>query len=113
MSYCSSLGYLALQHLGKGLVFGTTMQGSSYEWRLLIPTDRDTGGFYGMLREEFPDGISLSVRRAGDLKRWFARQKSERDVELPYKQCEGLEIAWEMGYFEHPRTTTIEEIAID
>lgn len=113
MSYCSSLGYLALQYLGKGLVFGTTMQGPSYEWRLLIPTDRDIEGFYGMLREELPEGISLSVRRAGDLKRWFDRQASKRDAELPYEQREALEIAWEMGYFEHPRTATMEEIATE
>ena len=64
MSYCSSLGYLALRYLGNGLVFGTTMQGSSYEWRLLLPTDRDVEGFYEMLREELPDGVSLSVLRA-------------------------------------------------
>lgn len=113
ISYCSSLGYLALRYLGNGLVFGTTIQGSSYEWRLLIPTDRNVEGFYEMLREELPEGISLSVRRAGDLKRWFDEQESGHDADLPYEQREALETAWEMGYFDHPRNTTMEEIAAE
>jgi hypothetical protein len=71
MSYCRSLGYLALKSLGDGLTFDATQRGSYYEWRVLVPTERDIDAFHRTLREELPAGVSLTVRRVGTPERWL------------------------------------------
>ena len=113
MSYCSSLGYLAYETFGDGLVFDATQRGPYYEWRVLIPTDRDVGAFRRTLQEDLPDGVTLAVRRVGTPERWAGTHQPQYGTDLPYKQRQALEAAVRMGYYDHPRNATLEDLATD
>ena len=113
MSYCSSLGYLALETLGDGLVFDATQRGSSYEWRVLVPAERNVDGFHRALREDLPTGVSLGVRRVGTPERWPHAGRSRPETDLSFAQREALETARQLGYYDHPRAATMEDIAAE
>ena len=113
MSYCHAVSYLALKTLGEGLVFGATQRGPYYEWRILIPTERDVATFHQALREDLPEGVSLELRRVAEPEGWSSGERPQSRGDLPYEQREALETAVQMGYYEHPRATTLEDIATD
>jgi hypothetical protein len=111
MTYCHAVSYLALTTLGDGLVFDATQRGAYYEWRLLIPNDRDVDSFYRALQEDLPEGVSLELRRAGSADGWPQALQAGEEPNLPYEQREAVETARRLGYYEHQRDVTLEEIA--
>jgi len=113
MSYCSSLGYLALRSLGDGLVFDTTQRGPYYEWRVLVPSERNVDAFQRALREDLPAGVSLDLRRAASPDRWLHARQPSSGLSLPYEQREAIETARRIGYYEHPREATLETVAAE
>jgi hypothetical protein len=104
MTYCHAVSYLALTTLGDGLVFDATQRGAYYEWRLLVPSDRDVDAFYTALQEDLPDDVSLELRRAGSADGWPQALHTGAEPALPYKQREALETARRLGYYEHQGT---------
>lgn len=113
MSYCSSLGYLALETLGNGLVFDATQRGPYYEWRVLVPAERNVDALHRTLREDLPEGVSLTVRRIGTPERWLQAKRPQSGADLPFEQREAIETARRLGYYDHPRKTTMEDIAVE
>lgn len=109
-NFCYSVSSLAVATLGSGLVFDAIQQGPRYEWRLLVPSNRDLGAFDDALRADLPDGVTLQVRRVGQPDRWQPGRAS-RALDLPYEQREALETAVRLGYYEYPRTATLEDVA--
>lgn len=112
-SYCHAISYLALKTLGNGLVFDAIQRGPYYEWRLLVPTEKDVYAFHRTLRKDLPDGISLEVRRISTPERWLQARRSQHRTDLPYEQREALEMAIRMGYYDYPRKATLEDIATE
>lgn len=113
MSYCSSLGYLALETLGNGLVFDTTQRGPYYEWRVLVPAERNVDRLHRTLREDLPEGVSLTVRRIGTPERWLSAKRPRAGTDLSFEQREAIETAQRLGYYDHPRKATMEDIAVE
>jgi hypothetical protein len=111
MTYCHAVSYLALTTLGDGLVFDATQRGAYYEWRLLVPSDRDVDAFYTALQEDLPDGVSLELRRAGSADEWPQALHTGAEPALPYEQREALETARKLGYYEHQGNVSLEDIA--
>ncbi|GAA0240244.1 helix-turn-helix domain-containing protein [Haladaptatus pallidirubidus] len=112
-SYCHAISYLALKTLGNGLVFDAVQRGPFYEWRLLVPTEKNIEVFHEVLREDIPDGISLEVRRVSAPEHWLHTRRPQWETDLPYKQREALETAMVMGYYDYPREATLKDIAIE
>jgi hypothetical protein len=112
-SFCSSLGYLALKHLGRGLIFDATQRGPRYEWRLLVPDGRDVGGFRESLLADLPDGVTLDVDRIGDLEDRIQAGTIHPTYDVSYEQRQALESAWKQGYYAHPREATLEAVAAE
>ena len=113
MNYCHAVSYLALETLGDGLVFDATQRGPYYEWRVLVPTDRNVDAFHRALREDLPEGVSLELRRAGAPEGWLRANSPRRGTGLPYEQREAIETARRMGYYEHPRDASLETVAAE
>ena len=113
MRYCSSLGYLALKSLGDGLVFDATQRGPHYKWRVLVPTERNIDAFGRTLREDLPEGVSLTIRRIGTPERWLETERPRSETELSFEQRKAIETARRMGYYDHPRETTMADIAAE
>ena len=107
----SALG--CVETLGDGLVFDATQRGPYYEWRVLVPTERNVDAFHRALREDLPEGVSLELRRAGTPEDWLHANSPQRGTELPYEQREAIETARRMGYYEHPRNASLETIAAE
>jgi hypothetical protein len=113
MTYCHAVSYLALTTLGTGLVFDATQRGPYYEWRLLVPSDRDVDSFHRALREDLPDGVSLELRRAGSPEGWRRATRPGEERELPYEQREALETARRLGYYEHGGGVSLGDVAAE
>ena len=111
ISYCHSVTYLALSHFGSGLVFDAEQRGSTYRYRILVPSGANMRGFRDVLDEELPDGVSLDVERVGEPNRWVRPDHSV--TELPFEQRQALETAFRMGYYETPRRSMLEDIATE
>lgn len=109
-TFCYSVSALAVETLGTGLVFDALQRGAYYEWRVLIPANRDLRAFDDALRGDLPAGVTLHARRVGPPDRWHARRPRDA-VELPYEQRQALETAIRLGYYEYPRRATLEDIA--
>lgn len=112
-THCTAVSYLAMKTLGDGLVFDATQRGPYYEWRLLVPMNKDINAFHRTLREDLPDGVNLEVRRIGDPERWLQSRGRGDIAELPYPQREALETALSMGYYEYPREADLEDISTE
>lgn len=111
-SFCSAVSVLAVETLGAGLVFDATQRGPHYEWRLMIPSNRDLGAFHDALESLRPDGVSLTVRRVGQLERWREGHRGQA-TDLPFKQREALETAIRLGYYAYPREAKLEDVAAE
>ena len=97
MRYCSSLGYLALKSLGDGLVFDATQRGPYYEWRVLVPIERNIDAFGQALREDLPEGVSLTIRRIGESERWLETKRPRSETELSFDRLALLEGEFSLG----------------
>nr|WP_162562589.1 helix-turn-helix domain-containing protein [Salinigranum rubrum] len=111
LSYCHSVTFLALSHFGTGLVFDAEQRGAVYRYRILAPNDTDMRGFGDLLDEELPDGVSVDVERIGDPDQW--RRQESSVTELPFEQRQALETAFQMGYYETPRQSVLDEISTE
>lgn len=109
VSYCHSITFLALSHFGSGLIFDAEQRGSMYRYRILVPSDSDMCGFRETLDEGLPDGVTLAVERVGEPNDWT--RPGDSITEFPFKQRQALETALQMGYYETPRQSTLEDIA--
>lgn len=109
-SFCYSVSALAVETLGTGLVFDTRQRGSRYEWRVLIPANRNLRAFDDALRSDLPAGVTLQVQRVGTPDRWRPR-RADGITDLPYAQREALETAIRLGYYEHPRNASLSDVA--
>lgn len=109
-TFCSAVSVLAYETLGTGLVFNATQRGPHYEWRILIPANRDLGRFHDALHDNIPAGVMLSVDRVGQLEHWHTPH-GPHGTDLPYAQRQALETAVQLGYYEYPREATLEDVA--
>lgn len=111
-TFCFSVSSLAFETLGHGLVFDATQWGRYYEWRVLVPTGRDIGSFHEAVRNDLPEGVALDVLRVGTPDRWRS-SRLDHTLDLSYVQREALETGMRLGYYEHPRDATLEDIAAE
>ncbi|MFC4436459.1 MULTISPECIES: helix-turn-helix domain-containing protein [Natrialbaceae] len=109
-TFCYSVSALAVATLGDGLVFNATQRGPHYEWRVLIPANRDLGVFHDALQSDLPDDVTLTVRRVGTPEQWQHTNRSN-GTDIPYEQRKALETAVRLGYYEYPRKATLEDVA--
>lgn len=111
VSYCHSVTFLALSHFGTGLIFDAEQRGSTYRYRILVPSGVTVRGFRDVLDEGLPDGVSVTVERIGEPHHWIHPRYSITD--LPFEQRQALETAFHMGYYETPRRSVLADIATE
>jgi hypothetical protein len=100
---------VAGRHLPAGTLFASRRQRDRHDWWLLLRSDRSVGAFFDNLTAALRDGLSFRTGHLVDATGW--KQPLGADLVLPGEQQVALETAMEMGYFETPRATTMEEIA--
>lgn len=108
---CPALPYHATQHLGPGLFFETRRRGNEYEWRVLTRNETGAGELYDQMRENFPDGVRISLSHLSDPGTWGDTAAPGGD--LSYEQRAAVEAAVDAGYYETPRDCTLADVAED
>jgi hypothetical protein len=109
LGFCRSIPYLAMDELGDGLLFEAQRREHRYEWRLLVPDDREISSFFTRVKREMGTGRTIHFEQLTEPVRWGEAAVSIAD--LPAEQRAVLEAAREQGYYQTPRETTIRELA--
>ena len=112
VSFCYSVSSLAVETLGSGLVFDATQHGPYYEWRVLVPANRDLRAFHDALQRDLPADVTFTVRRVRAPEQWQHGHRAH-ETDIPYEQRKALETAMRLGYYKYPREATLEDIAAE
>jgi predicted DNA binding protein len=109
-SICTSVPHLALDYLGRGLLFETRREGRRYTWRIILSNDADIHRFFDALREEVGDCAGMEMLRLTELTPRRTSQTTPTDL-LSGEQREALHAAVEHGYYETPRAVDLSTLA--
>jgi len=104
-----SIPFVAVKHIGDGLIMRTERRGNQYRWRLLI--DGPATAIHEAVRENLREGLSLTVERLGTPPCLLEDGRVQQTLTPDQKAA--LEAAIERGYYEEPRQHTVTEIAND
>ena len=105
---CTSVPHVALEHLGRGLLFETDREGRRYRWRIVLASEGPLGPFFDALAEEVGVCAGMEVLRLSELD---PDERSAGAVRMPAEQQAALEAAVEHGYYETPRNIELDELA--
>ena len=106
---CHSIPYLAVQHVGSGVLFETERTGSTYEWTVLMPDDTGVGRLYDAINAELRGGVTLNLEHVASQHGWRAGTLTAS--ELSHAQRTAVKAAVAHGYYETPRECTITELS--
>ncbi|WP_435159168.1 helix-turn-helix domain-containing protein [Haladaptatus sp. DFWS20] len=109
VSYCHSIPYLANEYLGNGVLFDARRRENRYEWRLLVRDDHTIGLLFDALQTELPTGVTVTLEQIVSPERWGSDASIVSD--LPTAQRQTLLCAFDMGYYETPRSVTTSDVA--
>ena len=109
---CTSVPHLALDHLGRGLLFETRREGRRYTWRIILSNQADIHGFFDALRAEVRDCAGMEMLRLTELTPRRAQGEQATET-VPAEQREALRTAVEHGYYETPRKIDLSELAAE
>lgn len=109
ISYCHSIPFLSIKHMGNGLFFYAERYKDKYNWRVLMPEDNKAGELYDALEENLPNGISINLKQLKKPNSWLDSYAGT--TELPHEQRNVLVTSIEMGYYDTPRGATLQELA--
>ena len=107
---CTSVPHLALDYLGRGLLFETRREGRRYTWRIILSNQANIHDFFDALRSEVRDCAGMEMLRLTELTP--RRTQGQRTAEpVPPAQREALQAAIEHGYYETPRQIDLSDLA--
>lgn len=105
---CASVPYIALDHLGDGVLFETHHEEREYTWRIIHSGAGDVRAFFDTLEAAVGDCAQLEMRRVTEA---AAADTSPGGDGLPPEQRAGLQAAIDHGYYETPREVDVGELA--
>ncbi|WP_436926992.1 helix-turn-helix domain-containing protein [Halosimplex amylolyticum] len=109
IQHCHSIPYLAVDHVGDGLLIEAERDGPEYVWRLLVPDGCAVGELYDRIDERLREGIGLELSHVSDPKNWNGGY--DTDGMLSTEEREAVASAVEAGYYGTPRETTVADLA--
>lgn len=108
---CHSIPYLAVDHVGDGVLLDAERSGHEYVWRVLMPEATPVGELYDAIEAKLRDGLSLELGHVSGVEGW-GNDRRECD-ELSVEERRTLQAAVDAGYYRTPRETTVDELADD
>ena len=111
---CTSVPHVALEYLGKGLLFETYREGRRYRWRIVLGSDAPIHEFFDALGDEVGECTGIEMLRLTELDPERNGVDPDADAaatDLPDEQREALRAAVEHGYYETPRRIELGELA--
>ncbi|MFP8955857.1 helix-turn-helix domain-containing protein [Natrialbaceae archaeon A-CW3] len=109
---CTSVPHLALEQLGRGLLFETYREGRRHRWRIVLDDSAPIHDFFDALGAEVGECTGIEMLRLTDVDPDQSFDADRRiDDDLPSEQLEALRAAVECGYYETPREIELSELA--
>ncbi|WP_164471533.1 helix-turn-helix domain-containing protein [Halosimplex salinum] len=109
IQHCHSIPYLAVDHVGDGILIEAEREGAEYVWRLLVPDGCAVGALYDRIDAQLRDGISLELSHVSDPQNWNAGYGTA-GVLTP-EERETVAAAVAADYYGTPRESTVADIA--
>jgi predicted DNA binding protein len=106
---CETVPGLADRYLPGGVLFRLVRQEGEQRWQLLMRDDEKVGLLYDALSAALREGIRFEFGHLDSAGAWAADMLSS--LTIAPDQHRVLRTAAEMGYYELPRETTLDEIA--
>ena len=108
---CTSVAHVALEHLGRGLLFETYREGRRYRWRIVLGSAAPVGDFFDALADEVGACAGMEVLRLTELDPDGKPMDDAGNGEMSPEQRAVLRAAVERGYYETPREIDLDELA--
>lgn len=106
---CETVPGLANRYLPSGVLFRLVRQEGEQRWQLLMRDDEKVGLLYDALSASLRDGLRFEFGHLDSEGAWAADMLSS--LTIAPDQDEVLRTAAEMGYYELPSETTLDEVA--
>lgn len=108
---CHSIPYLAVDHVGDGVLQEAERRGREYVWRLLMPEACRVGELYDDIEANLRPGLRLELGHVSEPRNWIGSDALDADLSVDERRV--LEYAVAEGYYRTPRETTISELSED
>jgi len=109
---CTSVPHVALDTLGRGLLFETYREGRRHRWRIVLSDDAPIHRFFEALGTEVGECAGIEMLRLTDVDPNRSLEgETDGDTALPPEQRAALEAAVDHGYYETPRAIDLSELA--
>ncbi|WP_459192211.1 helix-turn-helix domain-containing protein [Halosimplex sp. J119] len=109
IQHCHSIPYLAVDHVGDGLLIDAERSGAEYIWRLLVPEGCAVGELYDRIDARLRDGIALELSHLSEPQNWNGG--FDTGGLLTTEERETVAAAAEAGYYGTPRDATVADLA--
>ncbi|WP_436924101.1 helix-turn-helix domain-containing protein [Halosimplex amylolyticum] len=108
---CDAVALIARRYLTGGVLAEVTRRESEERWRILTESDEKVGMLYDTLGGTLREGISFRFEHLEDATE--PPSNPFASLSLRPEQRQVLELAAEMGYYETPRETTLDDLAAE
>jgi predicted DNA binding protein len=108
---CDAVSLIARRYLTGGVFAEVTRRESEERWRVLTESDEKVGMLYDTVGGTLREGISFRFDHLEDATE--SPSNPFRSLSLRPEQRQVLELAAEMGYYETPRATTLDDLAAE
>jgi len=106
---CHSIPYLAVEHVGDGVLLDAKRSGTEYVWRVLMPEATPVGELFDAIDRKLRDGLSLELDHVSAVRGWGSPATPASDLSVEERTT--LTTAVAAGYYNTPRETTVDELA--
>ncbi|QPV62617.1 helix-turn-helix domain-containing protein [Halosimplex litoreum] len=108
---CDAVSLIARRYLTGGVFAEVTRRGSEARWRILMESDEKVGMLYDTVGGTLREGITYRFEHLEDATE--SPSNPFASLSLRPEQRQVLELAAEMGYYETPRETTLDDLAAE
>jgi len=108
---CDAVSLIARRYLTGGVLAEVTRRESEERWRILTESDENVGMLYDTLGGTLREGITYRFEHLEDATE--PPSNPFASLSLRPEQRQVLELAAEMGYYETPRETTLDDLAAE
>jgi len=106
---CDSVPTITNRYVEGGLLFVVTREGNAERWRILMQDETKVGMLYDTLAATLRDGLTFQFEHLKQVTSSPMTPFESRSLRSEQRRV--LKIAFDEGYYETPRETTLDDIA--
>jgi predicted DNA binding protein len=106
---CDSVPTITNRYVDGGILFVVTREGDAQRWRILMQDETKVGMLYDTLAASLRDGLTFQFDHLTQVTSSPMTPFESRSLRSEQRRV--LEVAFDEGYYETPRETTLDDIA--